>query len=58
MAKYFCPKCEQLTFALRYQTGQKWYKIGKQWCAECVMTRNEKDCIKGLGELLKEKGGD
>jgi len=57
MAKYFCPKCKNLTFALRYQTGQHWYKINKQYCAVCKSERNEKECIKGLMGMNK-KGGD
>lgn len=55
MAKYFCPKCSNLTFALRYQTGQKWFKINKQWCEVCKIAKNEKECIKGLKELDKRR---
>ena len=55
MAKYFCPKCTNLTFALRYQTGQTWYRIEKQWCNVCKTERKESDCIKGLEGLSKKR---
>lgn len=55
MSKYFCPKCSSLTFALRYQTGGNWYKIGQQFCAKCKITIKEKECIKGLEELNKKR---
>lgn len=40
MAKYFCSKCGQLTYSLRYIFGEKWEKpIGEpQYCKKCKVT--------------------
>jgi len=52
--KYFCPKCESITFALRFATGKGgWEKpLGsEQWCKNCKKAFPQRDCIKGLKDL-------
>ena len=60
--KYFCPKCKEITFALRFMRNQgqvhRWEKPeGElQWCIGCKKPIPAIECIAGLKELMK--GGE
>lgn len=53
MGKYFCRKCKNLTFSLRYMTQGKWQKPKghPQYCSKCDLIELQKNCVTIGGEL-------
>lgn len=58
MAKFYCPKCWELTFSLRYMKKHEWLKPKEntQYCENCETSIPEKKCLKGVKSLKKAKG--
>lgn len=60
MSKFYCKKCLGLTFSLRYMKEHDWLKPkpNVQYCENCLTIKSEKECLKGVQELKKTRGGE
>ncbi len=60
MSKFYCPKCMEFTFSLRYMKKHAWVKPkpNSQYCEKCQTIRPEKECLKGVKAKKKVLGGE